>query len=192
MEGKMQYIILDFEWNQPVSKQKMVRSPFKLRGEIIQIGAVKVDENMWTIDTFDIMIRPKHYLKMNKKVQELTDITDANLLCGIPFEEAISQFRKWCGSEFVFLTWGPEDVYMLEDNLMLYNMDTSWIPKAYDAQVIFDDQVTMENRDFSLGYAMYKFGIKPLKCHDALNDAINTVKVLMNLDFRSSFDVACY
>ena len=71
-------------------------------------------------------------------------------------------------------------------------MHTEWISEAYDAQVIFDDQVTMENRNFSLGYVMYRFNIKPLKCHDALNDAINTVKILMNLDFRASFDVAWY
>lgn len=188
----MQYVIIDFEWNQPLSKQQMVRKPFKLRGEIIQIGAVKVDENMQTIDTFNVMVKPKHYTKMNKKVRELTDITDAHLEQGIGFEEAIVCFREWCGDDFEFMTWGPEDIYMLEDNLLLYDMDVDWVPTAYDAQVIFDDQVTMENRDFSLGYAMYKFGIKPLKCHDALNDAINTVKVLMNLDFASSFDVAVY
>jgi len=188
----VQYIILDLEWNQPLSKQQMVRRPFKLRGEIIQIGAVKVDENMQTIDTFNIMIKPKHYCTMHKKVQELTDITDAHLEVGVQFEDAICRFKAWCGDEFEFLTWGPEDVYMLEDNLEFFDLDSDWIPAAYDAQVIFDDQVTMENRDYSLGYAMYKFGIKPLKCHDALNDAINTVKVLMNLDFRDSFDVAVY
>lgn len=81
---------------------------------------------------------------------------------------------------------------MLEDNLEFFGMDFDWVPAAYDAQVIFDEQVTMENRDYSLGYAMFKFGIKPLKCHDALNDAINTVKVLLNLDFKASFDVAVY
>lgn len=188
----MQYIILDLEWNQPLSKQQIVKKPFKLRGEIIQIGAVKVDENMQTIDTFDVMIKPKHYCTMNKKVQELTDITDEHLAGGVQFEDAICNFRTWCGDEFEFLTWGPEDVYMLEDNLDFFGLDSDWVPAAYDAQVIFDDQVTMENRDYSLGYAMFKFGIKPLKCHDALNDAINTVKVLLNLNFKESFDVAVY
>lgn len=188
----MHYVIIDLEWNQPLSKKQMIRKPFKLRGEIIQIGAVKVDENMQTIDTFNVMIKPQYYKKMNKKVQELTDITSEHLEEGVSFEEAIQSFRAWCGSDFAFMTWGPEDIYMLEDNLYLYDFDADWLPTAYDAQVIFDDQVTMENRDYSLGYAMYKFGIKPLKCHDALNDAINTVKVLMNLDFQSSFDVAVY
>ena len=188
----MQYIVLDLEWNQPVSKQRMIKSPIKLTGEIIQIGAVKVDENMQPIDTFEILVKPTQYHNMNKTVQELTGITNENLTNGIPFKDAVSMFKEWCGTDFAILTWGTQDVYMLENNLTYHNMDIEWIPKVYDAQVIFDDQVTMENRNFSLGYAMYRFDIKPLKCHDALNDAINTVKVLMNLDFRASFDVACY
>lgn len=188
----MRYIVVDLEWNQPVSKQKMVRSPIRLRGEIIQIGAVKVDANMRTIDTFNMLIKPKYYEKMNKRVQQLTDITDAQLETGVPFEMDFERFSDWCGEEFRFLTWGPDDIYMLEDNMLIHGLDIDWIPAAYDAQVIFDDQVTMEGRDFSLGYAMYKCGIKPLKCHDALNDAINTVKVLTRLDVASSFDVAAY
>jgi hypothetical protein len=39
----MQFIVLDLEWNQPLSPQRMVRDPFKLSGEIIQFGAVKID-----------------------------------------------------------------------------------------------------------------------------------------------------
>lgn len=85
----MHYIIIDLEWNQPLSKRQMIKTPFKLRGEIIQIGAVKVDEQMQTIDTFNVIIKPKHYTKMHKNVAELTDTIDAQLAEGIPFKEAI-------------------------------------------------------------------------------------------------------
>ena len=39
----MNYIVIDLEWNQPLSPQRMIREPFNLGGEIIQIGAVKID-----------------------------------------------------------------------------------------------------------------------------------------------------
>ena len=39
----MDYIVLDLEWNQPLSPQRMVREPFILGGEIIQFGAVRID-----------------------------------------------------------------------------------------------------------------------------------------------------
>ena len=64
----MNYIVLDLEWNQPVSAKSMVRTPVSLYGEIIQIGAVKLDENYHILDTFKIMVAPKHYRKMHKKI----------------------------------------------------------------------------------------------------------------------------
>ena len=78
----------------------------------------------------------------------------------------------------MFFTWGADDLYMLEDNLSLHNLSTKWIPEVWDAQI------TMEDRWFSLSYAIWKFGIKPLSAHDALNDAQNTVEVMRRLDVK--------
>ena len=75
----MNYIVLDLEWNQPSSPRVMVKSPVSLKGEIIQIGAVKLDENLEIIDTFKIMVKPKYYRTMHKKVSRLTSITDDDL-----------------------------------------------------------------------------------------------------------------
>ena len=65
-------IVLDLEWNQPSSPKAMVRSPVFLRGEIIQIGAVKLNEDLEIIDTFKIMVKPKYYRTMHKTVSGLT------------------------------------------------------------------------------------------------------------------------
>ena len=40
----MNYIVLDMEWNQANSYAEMVKDPIMLTGEIVQIGAVKLDE----------------------------------------------------------------------------------------------------------------------------------------------------
>ena len=72
----MQYIILDMEWNQPwpgsYSAKKALPSP--LRGEIVQIGAVRLLENRTVADEFQILIQPKYFKKMNRKVSSLTGI----------------------------------------------------------------------------------------------------------------------
>ena len=39
----MNYVVLDLEWNQPLSPQRMIRKPIRLSGEIVQCGAVKID-----------------------------------------------------------------------------------------------------------------------------------------------------
>lgn len=178
----MEYIVLDLEWNQPVSKWRTITSPVRLSGEIIQIGAVKVNEKLDILDTFDVKVKPAYYTKMNRRVSDLTGIRAEDLQDGISFPEAAARFQTWCGG-CPFVTWGPDDIRMLEDNLLMHGMDLDWLPPAYDAQEIFDDQVTMEGRQYALNYAMFHFGVKPLAAHDALNDTINTVNVLRNLSF---------
>ena len=49
-----------------------IKEPVYLKGEIIQIGAVKVDERFRTLDTFNVMICPKYYTKLHSKVASET------------------------------------------------------------------------------------------------------------------------
>ena len=178
----MNYIVLDMEWNQPFNMKSMVKKPLMLHGEIVQIGAVKLDENYHILDTFKIMVSPKYYTKMHKKVSKLTKITTEELQYGFPFPVAFKHFKKWCGEEFAFLTWGPDDIDMLRDNMVLHNLNTEWIPSTYNIQVIFDDQIAKEKRQVSLSYAMERIGEPALEAHDALNDARNTVCICLHLD----------
>ena len=178
----MNYIVLDLEWNQPYDMKSMVKKPVMLHGEIIQIGAVKLDENYHILDTFKIMVSPKYYTKMHKKVAKLTGIKTEDLQYGFQFPVAFKHFSKWCGNDFVFLTWGPDDIKILRENMILYKMDPEWIPSTYNIQVIFDDQVSKEKRQISLSAAMEKLGEPALEAHDALHDAKNTVCVCLHLD----------
>lgn len=178
----MNYIVLDMEWNQPKSLQSMIMNSMMLRGEIIQIGAVKLDENYRMLDTFKIMVSPKYYTQMNKKVSKLTGIKTEDLQYGFPFSKAIHHFKRWCGEDFVFLTWGTDDIAMLRDNMSLHKLSTAWIPATYNIQVIFDDQITKENRQVSLSSAAEMLGEATFKAHDALNDAKSAVGVCVHLD----------
>lgn len=178
----MNYIVLDLEWNQPFNAKNMVRTPVPLYGEIIQIGAVKLDDNYHILDTFKIMVAPKYYRKMHKKVTKLTNIRTEDLRYGFPFPVAFKYFKKWCGEEFAFLIWGSNDIGILKDNMVLHKLDTEWIPNTYNIQVIFYDQITQEKKQASLSFAMEKIGEPALESHDALHDARNTVCICLHLD----------
>lgn len=178
----MKYIVLDLEWNIPEHRNRLVKEPIVLHGEIIQIGAVMLNEQMEETGSFEAKIRPEFYKKVNRKIEELTGIIDKDLENGLLFTEAINNFRNWCGDDSILLTWGPCDVQMLEDNLIMYDMDYRWIPEEFDAQLMFDFQETMEDRNYSLDYAVYYFGIRGIKAHDALNDARDTAAVIRRLD----------
>ena len=56
----MNYIVLDMEWNQPwpgsPSSKKVL--PVSIRGEIIQIGAVRLTPEGAPADEFQVMITP--------------------------------------------------------------------------------------------------------------------------------------
>ena len=182
----MQYIVLDLEWNQPwpgsPSAKKVLPSP--IRGEIVQIGAVRMPRDGEVADEFQTLIRPAYYKKMNRKVASLTGIKDAVLKeQGKPFAEAIEAFRAWCGEDAAFLTWGFDDIVILKENLTLYGMDTAWADKWYNAQLIFNAQTDGSSAQKALSSAMQMMGIEPSRpAHDALGDAYHTALICSRLN----------
>lgn len=182
----MDYIVLDMEWNQPwpgsPSAKKVL--PVQIRGEIIQIGAVRLTEDGTVDDEFQVMIRPKYYRRLNRRVSKLTGIKESRLKEeGIPFPEAMEQFRSWCGEDIVFLTWGFDDIGILRENLNLFGLDDSWTAKWYNAQMIFNAQTDGSNSQKALKTAMEIFGIEATRpAHDALGDAYHTALICARLD----------
>ncbi len=179
----MNYIILDMEWNQPFSREvTKVRNGIKLVGEIIQIGAVKLNKNQKIIDTFEVKISPKIYTVMQHMVKQITGLTEENLKTGVTFRKAIELFKYWCGDDFVVITWGINDIPILRDNLKFFAMGDSWIPDCYNAQCFFNKQTGNTGRQYSIDFAAQYFKI-PLDNmrHDALNDAYYTALIVSNL-----------
>lgn len=179
----MNYIIMDLEWNQAVCSAKMVRTPLLLYGEIIQIGAVKTDENFNLLDAIKLNVRPKYYKKMNPHVEKLTGITQGQLSAGEMFPQAFKRFEQWCGVEFRFITWGFDDLGMFADNLTLHGLDPSFGGDYVNLQLIYNRQTGAEHLQCALAAAAENLGVElDVQCHDALNDALLTYEVCRKLD----------
>ena len=184
----MNYIVLDMEWNQPwpgsPSSRKVL--PVAIRGEIIQIGAVRVTEEQFVTDEFQVLIKPKVYRHLNRRVSKLTGIKEARLRDeGISFPEAMEQFRAWCGEDIIFLTWGFDDIGILRENLRLYGPSEDWTDRWYKAQMIFNAQTDGSNSQNALKTAMELFGIEATRpAHDALGDAYHTALICAMLDLK--------
>ncbi len=182
----MDYIVLDMEWNQPwpgsPSAKKVL--PVQIRGEIIQIGAVRVTEDRQVKDEFQVLIKPKYYRRLNRRVSKLTGIKEAELRDnGVPMAEAMERFRAWCGGEVIFLTWGFDDITILRENLRLYGLDESWVSRWYNAQMIFNALTDGSSAQKALKTAMEIFGIEATRpAHDALGDAYHTALICAKLD----------
>lgn len=185
----MNYVVFDMEWNQPSGRSKLITDPVKLHGEIIQIGAVKLDSDFKTVDKIEYTVSPKYYTEMNHYVKELTGIRTRDLSRGEPFPAVLEKFKAWCGNDFAFITWGPDDMPVLRDNMILHGIDVSTLPFCYNLQLIFNKQITGENRQWSLCSTMEKLGLPlDLICHDALNDAIYTARICDCLDMKKGIE----
>lgn len=181
----MNYIVFDMEWNQPYSKESAIQSPIYFSGEIIQIGAIKLNEQAEAIDCIDLLIAPTFYKKLHHRIKKMTGIDQQTLKDKKKFKEAISEFRDWCGTDCLLLSWGYDDIQMLRDNILMHDLDEDWLPPCLNLQGIFNHQISHENRQFSLEYAMEQLNIAPsLQAHNAFNDAIYTARVAKCLDLR--------
>ena len=100
----MDYIVFDLEWNQcPNGKDKENKHlPF----EIIEIGAVKLNENRETSQRFHRIIKPVVYEQMHFRTQEIIRIDKESLNQGVTFPSALRDFLEWCGPDACFCTWG--------------------------------------------------------------------------------------
>ena len=184
----MNYIVLDMEWNQPwpgsPSAKKVL--PVAIRGEIIQIGAVRVTEDQQVADEFQVLVKSKFYRRLNRRVSKLTGIKESQLREeGVPFPEAVEAFRKWCGEDIIILTWGFDDITILRENLRLFGLSEDWTNHWYNAQMIFNAQTDGSNAQKALKTAMEIFGIEASRpAHDALGDAYHTALICAKLDLK--------
>jgi DNA polymerase III epsilon subunit-like protein len=174
----MDYIILDLEWNQSAGgrNKRNKEIPF----EIIEIGAIKMDDNYNIIGEFNQLIHPKVYHDMHKITGDLIHIQMEDLERGKPFEKVIVEFLDWCGDDYMFCTWGPLDLMELQRNMRYYGQPVfSDRPfKFLDLQKIFGISFENKNARHTLEYAVDFLNIeKDIPFHRAFSDAYYTAKV---------------
>lgn len=175
----MNYIVLDLEWNQSkINTQEVSELVF----EIIEIGAVMLNDAYTMIHEFSRLVKPQVYREMNQITSRLVHLQMQELERGEPFPEAAEDFLKWCGKEkFTFCTWGSMDLTELQKNMQFYNMTPlSDGPIAFlDVQKLFSLAFEDEKTRRSLEYAVDKAGIeKDIPFHRAFSDAYYTAKLL--------------
>ena len=168
-------VLFDLEWNigyQPYPfNYHGVQQTF--RGEIIEIGAVKIDEDANVLDTFSIHLRPRIFRKLQHHIAKVTGLTQADLDRGEPIVQGLRRFMQWCGPDAEFAEWGMDDVPVLKQNLFLCNLDESRPTVWYDLQQVFlREHPRKEGEGMTLESVVTRMGIpmdRPF--HDALSDA---------------------
>ncbi len=184
----MSYIVLDLEWNQAMNSKASIFNhlPIHLAGEIIQIGAVKLNDDFTPGEEFQSDVRPIYFRSMHYKVKKLTGIDKDRLSHSDTFPEVFDRFRAWCGEGAQFITWGYDDRRIMEQNIIVHDLDWDWIDDWINLQLIYNIQTDGDKNQKSLSTAMEHFAIEQTRvAHDALGDAYNTALICSRLDFEA-------
>ncbi|MCR4755387.1 MAG: exonuclease domain-containing protein [Lachnospiraceae bacterium] len=170
----MNYIIFDLEWNQAShgEEDRVEGLPF----EIVEIGAVKLNESRDMVSEFSKLIKPQVYKEMHFITSRLVHLQMDELQKGDTFPVVMKEFLDWCGDDCLFCTWGALDLLELQRNMAYYKMEPlSDSPiKFYDIQKLF-----------SLAY-------EDGKSRKALEDAIDMMNIRKDIPFHRAFSDAYY
>lgn len=184
----MNYIIMDLEFNQPFdfsNKAKKKPNP-EIPFEIIQIGCVKLDENMKKIDDINLMIKPIVYKRLHPFVQKITGFNQGSFVDGLTFIEAYEKLSEFVNAqESVFCVWGDVDLKLLFKNISYYKQDKGLMPKEFvNVQKLAGKKLSWASGNLiGLKTAIEEFEIEiDLPFHDAFNDAHYTSLILKKLD----------
>lgn len=191
----MQYVIMDLEWNNVYS---IKRGGFM--NEVIEIGAVRLDERLREAGTFSHLIRSQIGKRLRGHVKELTHLTNEDLQTGIPFTQAMAQFRQWIGNGPVtVLTWGDTDIRVLIENFKLFNglSTLPFLTYYADLQKILHAALHLSNaRQTGLSAAAEMLGIEEdgLSLHRALDDSLLSAECMRKIfspELMQEFTLPC-
>ncbi len=177
----MNIIILDLEWDSAYSVKNQ-----RFVNQIIQIGAVKLDENCNIVDTFVSTVKSRLSKKLTRRFIELTGITNEQMREGVPLSKAVELYNQWAGKNTLTMTWSTSDLYTIIENCkyLLTPSTRFYIEKYADLQSYVQNEMRGLGYDFqsqiSLGNAAAMLGISAegLELHKAKDDCLLSVALL--------------
>lgn len=198
----MNYLIFDLEFNQEYKEKSLENttekndSMPKLTFEIIQIGAIKINENFEKISTLSSFIKPKVHTKIHPYVHKMTGITENQLQNEEDFPTVYEKLVEFIGipEDSILCVWGIVDIKELLRNIKFYNLPTDVISKKYiDVQYHASKYLGTKDRTrIGLKNAIELLNLEiGGDFHDAFNDAYYTCEVFKSI-YTSSMKPLIY
>lgn len=190
----MRYVVVDLEMNKldnQYTEEKKICNQ-----EIIEIGAVMLDNGHQEISRFKTYVKPQYSEKIRDVITKLTGITTKMVKDAPVFEEAVKQFFGWCFSydgECQVQAWSDSDLHQILAEIALKHyvinkkeqeLIDNWMDfqNEYIVKLGLGRVVSLEK---ALNYAGIEFRGKQ---HDALDDAKNTADLFKIIRDSSLFE----
>lgn len=190
----MKHIVVDLEMN-PIRFGHEARAIGT--NEIIEIGAVMLDDNLTEISSFKTFVKPVLNDGITKKITKLTGITDEMVENAPEFGTALRMFTNWCngtGDDVTVYAWSDSDYDQICKEMQIKEYESNEDElnitgnKWDDFQHQFDTHLGFD-RQLSLSAALDMAGIDfSGRAHDALDDARNTAELLQVFNDEALFE----
>lgn len=188
-------IVVDLEMNKVSGEYKEQR--MVCNSEIIEFGAVAVDDLGQKISEYKAYVCPELNDKIEKKIEKLTKISYDMVATAGCFEQEMDKFVKWCESfddELVFYEWSDSDYLQISNEIRMkeINVEERWgsvLKSSWrDFQREYCNLLGLEriiSLKQAIDYAGFDFNGRQ---HDALFDADNTAELLILSMDSEKFD----
>ncbi|MEO1486464.1 MAG: 3'-5' exonuclease [Bacteroidota bacterium] len=175
----MNYIVLDLEatcWkDRNTNKQN----------EIIEIGALKIDNEGEVESEFSEFVKPKLNPQLSGFCLELTTIKQSEIDSADTYDIVINRFKEWIDTtqEFVLCSWGFYDKKQFAKDCDLYGLEKSWLENHVSLKHQYANIKNLR-KPLGMGRALKKEGLKLNGTHHrGIDDARNIARI-----FMSNFD----
>ena len=170
----MNYIIVDLE----ATCEENNRSFFN---EIIEIGAVKINDKLNIVDKFSMFVRPKLNPLLTEFCRTLTSITQSDVDQADTFDKVLSKFLEWIGEdEYIICSWGFYDKTQFTRDCSLYGLDIGWIDRHISLKHQHGEKIVGKKRGVGMKWALEKAGIELVGTHHrGIDDARNIAQLFL-------------
>ena len=185
------FVVIDLEMCNVSTFNKKTQYPYN--NEVIQIGAVLLDDEFEIEDSFVSFVLPK-YGAVDKYIQKLTGIAQQDLVGAPDFETAMRSFVEWLPKDAVLVSWSNTDRSQLQREMEGKGIELpemvpffeTWV----DSQKLFGEKAN-NTRNYKLSEALILAAIDYQDGeHDALIDAKNTALLFAKMKKEPDFKLS--
>ena len=187
------YVIVDLEMCSV--PQGFKRDSYDWKSEVIQIGAVLVNESLEIVDEFQTLVSPE-FGAIDTFIERLTGISRKDVLGAPRFAQAIEMFLTWLPEDAVLVSWSDNDPRQLRREMEAKGISsermTVYLENWMDIQQTFGQR--MEARKlYRLSEALIIADVDfESGEHDALVDARNTALLFIKLQSETELRLNPY
>lgn len=169
----MNNIILDLEatcWEDDKEK----------RMEIIEIGAVKLDEKNHKVDEFQSFVKPKLNPILSDYCKNLTHIKQEDVDSADSFPIVNDKFNEWLGIDYHIFSWGEYDRNQYFKDCTLHKVPFNWKYQHTNLKTRFATRYKCKPCGVGSALKMIRIPFEGTP-HRGIDDARNIVTLFLNM-----------